>query len=110
MVNVSFLTLTEGDAIALAEALHRERLLMFDTIEEHVDLWPPTPHAHAPERSHQGTALQPCGTTGHRSARRSFGAHVGTTGHQLRSAQHESVDGRPLARVNAEQLGPLRVP
>ncbi len=38
MLNVSFLTLTEGDAIALAEALHRGRLLMFDTIEEHVDL------------------------------------------------------------------------
>ncbi|MEZ4755279.1 MAG: hypothetical protein R2817_00460 [Flavobacteriales bacterium] len=38
MVNVSFLTLTERDAIALAEALHHERLLMFDTIEEHTDL------------------------------------------------------------------------
>jgi hypothetical protein len=38
MVNVSFLTLAERDAIELAARLHDEHLLMFDTIEEHVDL------------------------------------------------------------------------
>jgi hypothetical protein len=42
MVNISFLTLHENDAVELAFALHRERLLMFDTIEDHVDLlWEP---------------------------------------------------------------------
>lgn len=47
MVHVSFLTLAERDAIELAAELHRQRLLMFDTIEEHVDLlW----DADGPER------------------------------------------------------------
>jgi hypothetical protein len=42
MINVSFLTLSEHDAVELAAVLHRERLLMFDTVEEHVDLlWEP---------------------------------------------------------------------
>ena len=38
MVQISFLTLSEDDAIELAGVLHQHRLLMFDTIEEHVDL------------------------------------------------------------------------
>lgn len=38
MVRISFLTIDENDAVTLAEVLNRERLLMFDTIEEHVDL------------------------------------------------------------------------
>lgn len=47
MVHVSFLTLAERDAIELAAELHHQRLLMFDTIEEHVDLlW----DADGPER------------------------------------------------------------
>lgn len=38
MVQISFLTLTEADAVELAGVLNQHRLLMFDTIEEHVDL------------------------------------------------------------------------
>lgn len=38
MVRISFLTLHEGDAVELAKVLYDRRLLMFDTIEEHVDL------------------------------------------------------------------------
>lgn len=38
MVQVSFLTLSEADAVELAGMLNQHRLLMFDTIEEHVDL------------------------------------------------------------------------
>ncbi|MCW5897908.1 MAG: hypothetical protein KIT10_01455 [Flavobacteriales bacterium] len=38
MIRISFLTLTEADAVELAGVLHEHGLLMFDTIEEHVDL------------------------------------------------------------------------
>lgn len=38
MVQISFLTRSEADAVELAQVLHKHRLLMFDTIEEHVDL------------------------------------------------------------------------
>jgi hypothetical protein len=38
MVQISFLTLTEADAVELAGVLNQHRLLLFDTIEEHVDL------------------------------------------------------------------------
>ncbi len=38
MIQISFLTIDEPAAIALAEALNECRLLMFDTIEDHVDL------------------------------------------------------------------------
>lgn len=38
MVQISFLTLTEEDAVELAALLNQHRLLLFDTIEEHVDL------------------------------------------------------------------------
>jgi hypothetical protein len=49
MVQISFLTLTEDDAVALAAELNRQRLLMFDTIEDHVDLlW----EADGPQRRH----------------------------------------------------------
>lgn len=49
MVQVSFLTLSEHDAVELAGMLNQHRLLMFDTIEEHVDLlW----DAEGPKRRH----------------------------------------------------------
>jgi len=38
MVQISFLTLNEADAVELAGVLNQHRLLLFDTIEEHVDL------------------------------------------------------------------------
>lgn len=38
MVQISFLTLTDQDAVELAKVLNERRLLLFDTIEEHVDL------------------------------------------------------------------------
>ncbi len=38
MVSISFLTLKEDDAVELAAFLNEHRLLMFDTIEDHVDL------------------------------------------------------------------------
>ncbi len=38
MVCISFLTLSEADAVELASVLNQHRLLMFDTIEDHVDL------------------------------------------------------------------------
>ncbi|MFT6165858.1 MAG: hypothetical protein ACJAV5_001101 [Vicingaceae bacterium] len=38
MVSISFLTLQEEDAVELAAFLNEHRLLMFDTIEDHVDL------------------------------------------------------------------------
>jgi hypothetical protein len=38
MVQISFLTLNEADAVELAALLNQQRLLLFDTIEEHVDL------------------------------------------------------------------------
>jgi len=49
MVSISFLTLQEDDAVELAAVLNKDRLLMFDTIEDHVDLlW----DKNAPERRH----------------------------------------------------------
>lgn len=49
MVHISFLTTTESDAVELAAALNQQKLLMFDTIEDHVDLlWPPE----GPQRRH----------------------------------------------------------
>jgi len=49
MVCISFLTLSEADAVALASVLNQHRLLMFDTIEDHVDLlW----EKDGPERRH----------------------------------------------------------
>ena len=38
MVSISFLTLQEADAVELAAILNKSHLLMFDTIEDHVDL------------------------------------------------------------------------
>lgn len=38
MIQISFLTLDAADAVELAAELNRRRLLMFDTIEQHVDL------------------------------------------------------------------------
>jgi hypothetical protein len=38
MVQISFLILSESDAVELAATLNKERLLMYDTIEDHVDL------------------------------------------------------------------------
>jgi hypothetical protein len=38
MVQISFLTVHEDDAVALAAVLNERRLLLYDTIEEHVDL------------------------------------------------------------------------
>lgn len=38
MLQVSFLTVNEQDAVELAQELNTRRLLLFDTIEEHVDL------------------------------------------------------------------------
>jgi hypothetical protein len=38
MIQISFLTLTESDAVELAAVLNKQQLLLFDTIEEHVDL------------------------------------------------------------------------
>ena len=49
MVSISFLTLHEDDAVELAAFLNEHRLLMFDTIEDHVDLlW----DKNEPERRH----------------------------------------------------------
>jgi hypothetical protein len=49
MVSISFLTLQEVDAVELAALLNKHRLLMFDTIEDHVDLlW----DKDTPERRH----------------------------------------------------------
>lgn len=49
MVIISFLTLQEADAVELASILNSRRLLMFDTIEDHVDLlW----DKDGPERRH----------------------------------------------------------
>ncbi len=49
MVSISFLTLQEADAVELAAILNMQRLLMFDTIEDHVDLlW----EKNGPERRH----------------------------------------------------------
>jgi hypothetical protein len=57
MVQISFLTLSEDDAVSLANKLNEKRLLMFDTIEDHVDLlW----DGDGPQRRHL-THL--CGTT-----------------------------------------------
>jgi hypothetical protein len=38
MIQISFLTIEESDAVKLASELNQRRLLMFDTIEDHVDL------------------------------------------------------------------------
>lgn len=38
MIQICFLTASEHDAIELAGVLNQHKLLMFDTIEEHVDL------------------------------------------------------------------------
>lgn len=38
MISISFLTLQEEDAVELAATLNKKHLLMFDTIEDHVDL------------------------------------------------------------------------
>ena len=38
MVCISFLTINEEDAVELSGVLNQHRLLMFDTIEDHVDL------------------------------------------------------------------------
>ena len=49
MICISFLTLSEADAIELAAVLDQHGLLMFDTIEDHVDLvW----ERGGPERRH----------------------------------------------------------
>lgn len=49
MITISFLTLKEEDAVRLAETLNEQRLLMFDTLEDHVDLlW----DKNKPERRH----------------------------------------------------------
>ena len=49
MIQISFLTLTEVDAVVLASVLNQHRLLLFDTIEDHVDLlW----DGETPERRH----------------------------------------------------------
>ncbi|MBL7964331.1 MAG: hypothetical protein JNM31_10875 [Flavobacteriales bacterium] len=57
MVRISFLTLNETDAVALAAILNQRRLLMFDTIEEHVDLlWDG-------ERPDRRTLVHLCGFT-----------------------------------------------
>lgn len=49
MVSISFLTLQEADAVELAAILNKHHLLMFDTIEDHVDLlW----DKDTPERRH----------------------------------------------------------
>lgn len=49
MVSISFLTLQEDDAVELASILNKRNLLMFDTIEDHVDLlW----DEKGPERRH----------------------------------------------------------
>jgi len=49
MVCISFLTLQETDAVELAAVLNKHRLLMFDTVEDHVDLlW----DKDGPERRH----------------------------------------------------------
>ncbi|MFT4757116.1 MAG: hypothetical protein ACI91R_001766 [Vicingaceae bacterium] len=38
MISISFLTLQENDAVELASILNEHRLLMFGTLENHVDL------------------------------------------------------------------------
>lgn len=38
MIRIAFLTLTDADAVELASDLNRYHLLMFDTIEEHLEL------------------------------------------------------------------------
>jgi len=49
MISISFLTLQEDDAVELAAFLNKKRLLMHDTIEDHVDLlW----DNNEPERRH----------------------------------------------------------
>ena len=49
MISISFLTLQDDDAVELASILNEHRLLMFDTLEDHVDLlW----DGNTPERRH----------------------------------------------------------
>lgn len=49
MIQISFLTLAEADAVELAALLCEHRLLTFDTLEDHVDLlW----DDEKPERRH----------------------------------------------------------
>ncbi|MBX2979049.1 MAG: hypothetical protein KF905_07130 [Flavobacteriales bacterium] len=38
MIQISFLTLNADDAVELAAVLNKRRLLLFDTLEDHVDL------------------------------------------------------------------------